>query len=256
MPYVFAEEWHRERERLAGVEAAMDPNTIDVLSRLKIDAGWRCAEVGAGAGSIAELLAEWVGPAGQVVATDLDTRYLDALTAPNIEVRKHDLTRDPPPGEPFDLVHTRAVIEHVDDPADAIRRLAGWLRPGGILVVEDLDWTGLSPLTPADAFHEVMATGLRVAGAAAGYDSGFGRRLPALVHESGLTAVDAHTHGFVVRGATPQMEALKLIIERLAPAMTASGLSPDLLAEAMGLCDDPTFAALSPNIVSVWGRAA
>lgn len=256
MPYVFAEQWRRERERLAGVEAAMDPNTIEVLSRLKIGTGWRCAEVGAGAGSIAELLATWVGPAGQVVATDVNTQYLEALTAPNIQVRNHDLTRDPPPGEPFHLVHTRALIEHVDDPAAAISRLAGWLRSDGILVVEDLDWTGLSPLTPAAPFHEVMATALRVANAAAGYDAGFGRRLPALLHECGLTAIDAQSHGFVLRGGTPQIEAIKLIIERLAPAITASGLSPDVLTEAVGLCDDPTFAVLSPNVVSAWGRAA
>ncbi|MDQ3764848.1 MAG: hypothetical protein M3460_26035 [Actinomycetota bacterium] len=46
MTYVFAEQWHRERKRLAGVEAGADPISRDVLSRLGVGPGWRCAEVG------------------------------------------------------------------------------------------------------------------------------------------------------------------------------------------------------------------
>ena len=48
--------------------------------------GWRCLEIGAGRGSMATWLAERVGPAGQVVATDIDTRYLERLDLPNLHV--------------------------------------------------------------------------------------------------------------------------------------------------------------------------
>ena len=57
--------------------------------------GWRCLEVGAGAGSIAGWLADRVGPSGQVIATDLDTRFLEQQARPNLEVRRHDVVRDP-----------------------------------------------------------------------------------------------------------------------------------------------------------------
>jgi len=59
-----------------------------------VAAGWRCLEVGAGGGSIAEWLCDRVGPDGRVVATDLDTRWVAKLSQPYLEVRVHDLLED------------------------------------------------------------------------------------------------------------------------------------------------------------------
>src|SRR4051794_23198942 len=84
MGYVFAEESDIERARLTGLEATFDPITTDVLARLGVGPGWRCAEVGAGGGSIVRWLADRVGPTGQVVATDIDIRYLATVDAPNV----------------------------------------------------------------------------------------------------------------------------------------------------------------------------
>lgn len=94
MGYTFAAESDVERARLTGLEAMLDPITTDVLTRLGVGPGWRCAEVAAGGGSIVRWLADRVGPTGQVVATDLDIRHLAAVAAPNVEVLRHDLTVD------------------------------------------------------------------------------------------------------------------------------------------------------------------
>ena len=40
-------------------------------------------------------LAEQVGPAGHVVATDIDTRYLQRLELPNLEALEHNILEDP-----------------------------------------------------------------------------------------------------------------------------------------------------------------
>jgi ubiquinone/menaquinone biosynthesis C-methylase UbiE len=129
MGYIFSDEWHRERDRLAGIEAALDPGTTRFLEQIGVGAGWRCAEVGAGGGSIAAWFAKRVGPSGSVLATDLDTRYLDALDAPNLQVLRHDLTEGMPEGDRFDAVHARLVVEHVSDRPGAIDQLITWLRP-------------------------------------------------------------------------------------------------------------------------------
>jgi 2-polyprenyl-3-methyl-5-hydroxy-6-metoxy-1,4-benzoquinol methylase len=71
-----------------------------------------------------------------VIATDLDPGHLIGLEAPNLQMLQHDLTTEDAPAEPFDLVHTRLVIEHLADPEDALTRLADWVRPGGWLAVE------------------------------------------------------------------------------------------------------------------------
>ncbi len=54
----------------------------------------------------------------------------------------------PPPGA-FDLVHARLMLVHVADRAEALRRMAGALRPGGWLLLEDAD-PALQPLLCPD----------------------------------------------------------------------------------------------------------
>jgi ubiquinone/menaquinone biosynthesis C-methylase UbiE len=56
-----------ESERLGLIERQYDPLSRRHLATLGIRRGWRCLEVGAGHGSVAEWLAEQVGPQGKVV---------------------------------------------------------------------------------------------------------------------------------------------------------------------------------------------
>lgn len=252
--YVFADEWHRERQRLAGIEAGADPISRDVLHRLGVGPGWRCAEVGAGGGSLAQWLADQVGETGQVVATDLDPRYLAPIEAPNLRVLQHDLMVEDLPGERYDLVHTRLVIEHLADPEDALRRLAEWVRPGGWLVVEAGDWSSRYEITPSVVFEAVLVA-LQEFLAAAGFAPVFGRRLAALFEANGLLDVGCEARNRMLRGGTPEMEIFTLTIERARPAMVAAGLISDKeVAAALSHCGDPAFTVMSPALVSAWGR--
>ncbi len=65
MGYAFAEHSDVERARLTGLEAMFDPVTFEVLARLGVGPGWRCADVAAGGGSVARWLADRVGPPGR-----------------------------------------------------------------------------------------------------------------------------------------------------------------------------------------------
>jgi SAM-dependent methyltransferase len=254
MTYVFAQEWDRERKRLAGIEAAADLISSDVLARLGVGPGWRCAEVGAGGGSLARWLADRVGDTGQVVATDLDPGYLKAIEAPNVQVLQHDLTVDDRPGKPYDLVHTRLVIEHLPDPVSAVKRLAGWVRPGGWLVVEAGDWSTRYEITSSEVFDAVLVAVQKFL-ASAGFAPMFGRRLPVLFQDHGLVDVGCEARSRMLRGGTPEMEFFTLTIERARTAMVAADLiSDDDVAAALTLCADLSFAVMSPALVSAWGR--
>jgi predicted O-methyltransferase YrrM len=76
--YAYEHAWAEERVRLAGLEAALDPGTRGHLTRLGVGPGTRCLEIGAGRGSVAFWLARQVAPGGRVVATDLETDFLES----------------------------------------------------------------------------------------------------------------------------------------------------------------------------------
>jgi tRNA A58 N-methylase Trm61 len=87
VPYLSDHAAKAERDRFVAIEAVADPLTIECLEEIGVSQGWHCLEVGAGAGSIAAWLCYRVGTNGRVAATDLQTRFLEMIEAPNLEVR-------------------------------------------------------------------------------------------------------------------------------------------------------------------------
>ena len=137
MAYLFDHGWKTEHERLTRLGATLDSVTIQHLETIGVTTGWRCLEVGAGAGSMAAWLCRRVGAQGHVVATDLDVKFLAALDSPNLEIRHHDIVHDPLEPAAFDLVHARSVLEHLAGRDAALAKMVAALKPGGWLLVED-----------------------------------------------------------------------------------------------------------------------
>jgi tRNA A58 N-methylase Trm61 len=95
--YVLSAEKHKEAELLRFYrlqERIINPVAIRHLETIGVSKGWTCLEVGAGTGSIALWLSSCVESKGQVVATDIDTRFLQLIDAPSIEVRQLDILKD------------------------------------------------------------------------------------------------------------------------------------------------------------------
>jgi ubiquinone/menaquinone biosynthesis C-methylase UbiE len=113
----------------------LDEHTFARLSSLGSLTGRRCLELGAGGGSVASWLAEQVGPTGQVVATDLNPRYLP--TDAGYSVLRHDLRTDPVPDGPWDVIHARLVLMHIPERREILKGLAAALAPDGSLVLEE-----------------------------------------------------------------------------------------------------------------------
>jgi SAM-dependent methyltransferase len=196
-----------EDERLDLLEYLFDPGSRG--RRALARPGWRCLEVGAGRGSMAVWLAERVGPAGQVVATDIDCRYLERLDLPNLQVVRHNIVEDPldvlGPGS-FDLVCARLVLFWLADrQQEALGQMVRCLRPGGWLIDEEGDWGVPGPVDPSHPLYVGYHQAFNEGGwwAARGYDPFFGRKLPTLFERSGLQNIDHGATASVVRGASP-----------------------------------------------------
>src|SRR5215213_2885623 len=100
-----------EQERLLTLARVVDPPTRAVLEPL-VQPGWRCCDVGSGAGTIVHWLAERVGPDGTVTSLDVDIRF-QRPSHDNVEVRRVDVTAEPIGQGEFDLIHARGVLQHL-----------------------------------------------------------------------------------------------------------------------------------------------
>lgn len=121
-------------------EEHSDPRSIMFVSGLGITPDATCLEVGAGLGSLARWMATSLAPRGLVQATDVQPELVHAISEaapPNLEVIRHDIVRDPPPGQSYDLIHARFVLEHLPSRDHVLWSLASMLSPGGWLVIED-----------------------------------------------------------------------------------------------------------------------
>lgn len=253
MTYALENAWEAALRRLHCTEQAYDAHTERCLEATGLGPGWRCLEVGAGAGSIARFLAERAGPAGSVLATDIDPRHLRAIEGPGLRVLGHDVTRDELPEGDFDLAHARLVLGHWPPPvrAAALARLAGALRPGGRLLVEDFDQ--ISSHAEGGPYLAVLSA-VRAALERAGADTLYGRKQRAELRAAGLADVRSEGHVIFFRGGSPFATLFALAFEQLRPRLLEHGLAERDLDGAIGQLSDPSFEAMGPVLVSTWGR--
>jgi SAM-dependent methyltransferase len=113
-----------------------DRFTFRILTSIGVDEGWRCLEIGARTGSVAAWLQQRVGRRGLVVATDIESRWVEPRSSANLVVRHHSVLADPI-AVGYDLIHARLVLNHLPQREAVARKLVAALCPGGWLVVED-----------------------------------------------------------------------------------------------------------------------
>jgi SAM-dependent methyltransferase len=259
--YVFDNAMQVAHERLKLLESASDPGTLRVLETIGVGPGWRCLEIGAGAGSIASWLAERVGPTGHVLATDIDPRFLEPLAAdhPNLEVCRHDVVSDDLPESAFDLVHARMVLEHLPERERALCRMAAALAPGGWLVVESVDFAA-ETMDPAiesiygERFVRSREARFRMM-TDHGFDLTFARGLVRRFRGLGLVDVANEGRTYLWSGGTAGAEVSRLSWAQLRDRFLAGGYLNDTdIDEIQVMYADPRFTWTSPLVMAVWGR--
>jgi SAM-dependent methyltransferase len=196
-------------------------------------------------------LCERVVPTGHVTATDLETDFLAQLSLANLDVLRHDVTTDPFPEESFDFVHARAVLMHLPNRMEILRRMVSWLRPGGWLLVEDADFgmwcADFDPMWAAHpgAWHEAFPNG----------SPSQGRAMLRQIHQLDLEDVGADAELDVVQHGTALCEFYRLSLSAMAPRLIASGvLSSGEASQVIGRLESPEFLACGFAHIGAWGR--
>ena len=138
----------RQLEKLYGSRDAIRRRGL-VREALAVSPGERVLDVGCGPGFYLSELVTEVGTSGSLVGVDMSPSMLAIAAAkteqhPNVELREGNALQLPVDDGDFDAALCVQVLEYVEDATDAIAEIRRTLRPGGRVVLWDVDWATLS----------------------------------------------------------------------------------------------------------------
>lgn len=136
-----------ETTRLIEQSKIYGPSTERLCKRAGISERMRVLEIGSGAGDVALMLAERVGPAGRVIGIDVNADILDTARQraadaglQNTEFIAGD-ARNLDFSDKFDAIVGRFVLMYMAHPAEAFATLMTHLKPGGIAAFQEPEYT-------------------------------------------------------------------------------------------------------------------
>jgi protein-L-isoaspartate O-methyltransferase len=258
-PYAFDNDEPTASEVLGALGATLDEFSTARLLQAGVREGARCLEVGAGAGTIAVWLADRVGPTGTVIATDLKPQHVPAH--PHLTTIRHNVVTEPLPEGPFDVIHVRAVLQHLPQRREVLVKLADALAPGGALVVEELEagWSRSVLATPDPRAYEIFAEyekALTAVLTASGNDQTWNRMKHAAMIEIGLTDVDTQSWQGSFAGGTGVCLLAYAGSTELHSRLVEAGMRVDDLQALRKLALDPRLVLRGILLLSTLGRKA
>ena len=250
--------------RLRILHDVYGPGARRVLLDAGIKPGMRVADLGCGVGMTTALLAELVGPTGEVVGVDLSAAQLAQAQElmpsefSNVKFVEASATDTGLPYGSFDLVYSRFLLIHLVEPVAALREMHRLLKPGGILVCEDGDLTtaGSEPTTALNMFADLFGR----LGPKWGVDYTLGRRLFQLVLAENFSDVEiTYNQPIVARGEKKRLAELS--VAEAGPSFVNAGLITEqaleqTLAEMLRAAEDESVLAVMPRMSQVWARKA
>lgn len=251
------------RDRLRVLAEVMQPSTNHFLDQLGPLTGRRCLDVGSGGGDVTRELVRRTGPAGHVVGVDFDTAKLELARSEaqadgvtNVEFRSARIGEDPIDG-PFDLVYSRFLLTHLKEPGKAVAQFHDLLPRGGIVALEDIDFSGYF-VFPESAAHRRYADLYSRAVRHNGADPDIGPRLPLLLAEQGFTGIEVSVaQPTALQGPAKMISPMTM--ENITEAVVAAGLASrdevaSLTQELYDYARDPLTLAGMPRVVQAWAR--
>jgi predicted methyltransferase len=182
----------REVARLIRQAVLLHPLTERIFRRAGIAPGMRVLDFGCGAGDVSFLVAGLVGPTGSVLGVDVNPGVLavareraadKGLSMVTFEERSIESCTA---HELFDAVVGRFVLMYQADPAATLAHVWGLLRSGGILVVQEPDFTAGFHSSPASALWQRVSDWITETFRRGGVHHDIGGRLYPLFLRAGL----------------------------------------------------------------------
>ncbi|MEV4410333.1 methyltransferase domain-containing protein [Catellatospora sp. NPDC049609] len=174
-------------DRAAGSDAGRSYKR-ELLAALDLRPGHTVVDVGCGPGTDLPALAAAVGAGGSVVGVDHDPGMVEQARTrtaahPCVTIRVGDAHALPLDDAVADRARSDRVLQHLADPAAAVRELRRVLRPGGLVTLAEPDWDTLA-IDAADLATSRAYTRFIVSEVVR--NACVGRGLARLLHEAGF----------------------------------------------------------------------
>ena len=253
-----------EQQRLLQQIKLYVPEASWLLDHLEVRPGSRAIDLGCGPLGILDLLSERVGPRGEVVGVEWESRFVDMAKGllaerkiENVRVTVGDATSTGLAEHSFQLAHERLLLIVVPEPTKVISEMVRLAEPGGIVAVEDVDlgiWT-CEPPHPAwtrlfAAFEKVYTRD--------GKDLRVGRRLPGMLRAAGLDNVGCKAHARLNGPGDFHQQQLLVFVKLFWQQIIDLGLVGEeelgsLFQQLEAHLADPATLVVSPLLFQAWG---
>src|SRR5262249_19282039 len=205
--------------------ASLKADKVQVTGVTHLGPGQRVLDAGSGTGEDAQDMARQVGSSGGVVGID-NSQAMVAVAQQRaaglglpVEFRVADMLNLPFSPESFDGCRADRSLMHVPDPRKALLEMMRVTRPGGNIVVFEVDFE----MVVIDADDRVLARKV-VNSWCDGFRNGWlGRHIPALLAGLGLKDLKVAGHTLTL---TPELAALMVGPATVAKTVEAGRLTP------------------------------
>jgi len=255
-----------ETRRLQHQAQVYGPSTRRLFADAGITNGMKVLDVGSGAGDVALLVANLVGPQGRVVGVDTNAAILDTARArahaaglTNVSFTGGDI-RTVALDSDFDAVVGRLILLYLGNPAEALRVAAGHLRPGGIVAFQEADFTTGPIAVPSSPLNQRMWDWWCQTVSRAGLELSMGFKLYQTFRDAGLPAPQLHLDAPAGGGAdwagyAYVAESIRSILPLMVKLGVATAAEVDIDTLAARFRDEVVeqqSVVMLPTFISAW----
>jgi ubiquinone/menaquinone biosynthesis C-methylase UbiE len=253
-------------KRLRVLREMCGASTAALLDRVGLRPGMRVADIGCGIGIATRQIAKKIGPRSLVTGIDANEKQVivarrEAANARigNAEFATASAYNTKLKRATFDMVYCRFLLPDVQRPLDVLRHFAALLRPGGMLVCEDIEADTLTTVPQTAAYlnerEQILALSSK-----RGLDYNIGPKLPGYLRQIGCVDIDTSLAQWAYfRGERKRFWEYTLM--EAAHAAIEDGLiskqQVEERVEAMrAVNEDEGVLLIMPRVWQVWGRKA
>ncbi len=252
------------KKRLNVLAEVLEDSTSRLLKQAGIREGMRFLDLGCGGGHVSRMAAKLLGDSGSVTAVDFDAEIV-ALAQQDAEDEglknisfQSGSAYDVDYNGVFDVAYSRFLLSHLNEPEKVIRNMRRAVKPGGKVVIEDIDFSGHYCYPKCTAFDKYVELFVKAA-ANNGQNANIGLSLYSMCRQEGLLQVEYD----VVQPSFAMSQGkwmAWLTLDRISGTLKSQGLATEeevagMLSELEAFTNDPHTIISLPRIFRVWGQA-